>query len=148
MGVPICEHVKMDGIRCGSPALHGGQYCYYHDGQYRAVPSRLIPGITISYREDSLGRRRPSRRPQSAEDVQIGFMQVIHVVAGGLLEPRRARLIVSALKRAAAEIRQANVARSNAIAATPSADSKRRVARAKSSGATSHYAATPDFVSP
>ena len=147
MGVPICEHVKMDGIRCGSPALHGGQYCYYHDGQYRAVPSRLIPGITVSHREESIGRRRPSCRPQSAEDVQIGFMQMIYVVAGERLEPRRARLILSELKRAAMEIRQA-MSRAPMQSQQGHRLMKETGGASEADGGTSDYAARPEFVSP
>ncbi len=25
-----CRHIKANGLRCGSPALKGGQFCYYH----------------------------------------------------------------------------------------------------------------------
>lgn len=33
--IPICEHIKDDGARCGSPALRGQTLCYYHDRDYR-----------------------------------------------------------------------------------------------------------------
>ncbi len=30
-GKPVrCEHVKSNGVRCGSPALRGRRFCYYH----------------------------------------------------------------------------------------------------------------------
>ena len=32
---PICNHIKDDGIRCGSPALRGHTLCYHHDRAYR-----------------------------------------------------------------------------------------------------------------
>jgi hypothetical protein len=28
--IPICEHVKKNGRRCGSPALRGRHFCYIH----------------------------------------------------------------------------------------------------------------------
>jgi hypothetical protein len=30
MSVPICRHVRYNGIRCGSPALRQNHFCYYH----------------------------------------------------------------------------------------------------------------------
>lgn len=33
--IPICKHIKDDGIPCGSPALRGRTLCYHHDLLYR-----------------------------------------------------------------------------------------------------------------
>ena len=31
-GKPVrCEHVKSNGVRCGSPALRGKSFCYFHN---------------------------------------------------------------------------------------------------------------------
>ncbi len=31
-GKPVrCEHVKSNGVRCGSPALRGQSFCYFHN---------------------------------------------------------------------------------------------------------------------
>jgi|tagenome__1003787_1003787.scaffolds.fasta_scaffold20148045_1 hypothetical protein len=35
-----CEHLKLDGTSCGSPAVRGHQYCYFH-GQVYAPPYDL-----------------------------------------------------------------------------------------------------------
>ena len=35
MSCPICTFRKPDGIRCGSPALYGHNYCYFHTRTYR-----------------------------------------------------------------------------------------------------------------
>jgi len=56
MYVAICEHIKLGGGRCGSPALRGEHFCYFHAGAHRAIPSlnlwpstkaprRLLPAI-------------------------------------------------------------------------------------------------------
>ncbi|HYL13004.1 MAG TPA: hypothetical protein VEV41_08205 [Terriglobales bacterium] len=46
---PICEHIKNDGIRCGSPALRGRSFCYFHK-RWRETHSRRFlaapPGRT------------------------------------------------------------------------------------------------------
>ncbi len=49
--IPICEHIKDDGIRCGSPALRGRKLCYFHDRERRGhrisrtAPAKLIPTL-------------------------------------------------------------------------------------------------------
>lgn len=46
--IPICEHIKTNGIRCGSPALRGEPFCYYHSEARRA----RFGGIFIPPLED------------------------------------------------------------------------------------------------
>jgi hypothetical protein len=49
--IPICTHIKDDGVRCGSPALRGRALCYHHDLVYRGhriarnAGCNLIPAI-------------------------------------------------------------------------------------------------------
>src|SRR5947199_3405804 len=55
--VKVCTHIKVTGIRCGSPALRGEQFCYFHQRVIRGVPtppsSRLHP-IAIIENEESI----------------------------------------------------------------------------------------------
>jgi len=51
MLVPLCRHIKTNGIRCKSPAINRLPYCYYH---FR-----------------SLQRHRPYRYPSNAKDYAI-----------------------------------------------------------------------------
>ncbi len=40
MDIALCEHLKLGGGgRCGSPALRGQHYCYFHASTHRTVPS-------------------------------------------------------------------------------------------------------------
>ncbi len=32
-----CTHIKVTGVRCGSPALYGEQFCYFHQHAHRGV---------------------------------------------------------------------------------------------------------------
>ncbi len=49
--IPICKHIKDDGVRCGCPALRGRALCYHHDLVYRGhriaknAGCNLIPAI-------------------------------------------------------------------------------------------------------
>jgi hypothetical protein len=37
-----CAHIKLDGVRCGSPTLHERDYCYFHNRVRRMhVPPAL-----------------------------------------------------------------------------------------------------------
>ncbi len=106
MDLPICEHIKMGGARCGSPAERDQKYCHYHAGVHRLVPktnlfvnlyspvAQLIPQheCNLPYLEDSAS-------------IQIGFTQLIHGVSQDRIQPRQARLILEALKGAAANLK-------------------------------------------
>ena len=39
MVVAMCQHVKIDRAQCGSPAMRGQHYCYFHAGAHRTIPS-------------------------------------------------------------------------------------------------------------
>ena len=111
MDIPLCQHVKMSGGRCGSPALAGQEYCHFHAGMHRTVPhSNLFVRLWNPGHESHPSYRYELPYLEDAESIQIGFMQVIHGVAQELLDPRRAKLILSALHGAAANLRQMNAA--------------------------------------
>ncbi len=38
---PLCQQIKADGERCGSPAVRGQRLCYHH-GRVRP-PARMLP---------------------------------------------------------------------------------------------------------
>jgi len=37
MSCPICSYLKPNGVRCGSPAQHGHNYCYFHTREHRTA---------------------------------------------------------------------------------------------------------------
>jgi hypothetical protein len=106
--LPICEHIKMDGVRCGSPALRAGRYCYYHAGAHRLVPD--IGFLLNPEHPRSLSHKPPQCgtdvRAAGANAIQVGFRQLIVAVAQELIDCRRAKLILKALHRASADLRQ------------------------------------------
>jgi hypothetical protein len=131
MGIPICRHVKIGGGRCGSPALRGQHYCYFHAGAHRTVPSVNLysnqrkngggcgprpswpdPEACILRQdedslEDAAHRRNRSLSGRTFElsgkaaAVQLGFTRLIRGVAQGLLSKRQAKLILRELHQAA-----------------------------------------------
>ena len=95
------------GKRCGSPALKNQTKCYYHwNLDYRLPYGRLMfseckknpaPGEWPLY-------EFPVPDLEDAAAIQIGFMQALHGVCNGNLPPRQAKLVLSALHGASANL--------------------------------------------
>ena len=102
----ICEHIKPGGERCGSPAWHDEKYCYHHtEVRKRAPKTNLFVRLFNPHPENHPDYRYELPYLEDAAAIQIGFMQLIHGVAQELIPPDRAKLILSALHGAAANLR-------------------------------------------
>lgn len=44
--IPICEHLFNAERRCGSPAMRGTHFCYYHRQNHRHRGLEVIPDLT------------------------------------------------------------------------------------------------------
>ena len=106
MGLPICEHIKPGGARCGSPAVRDLKYCYHHAGLRKAVPrNNLFVFLANPRSENDPYAQYELPYLEDGAAIQIGFMQLIHGVSQQRLEQWRARMILSALHGAAANLR-------------------------------------------
>ena len=74
---PICEHIKDNGLRCGSPAIRGRHFCYFHSRAHQ-------PPVRIG---DSAYR---SPIVESTEALQIAVSHVLQALAMGDLPPKMA----------------------------------------------------------
>src|SRR5271157_16035 len=97
--VKLCLHVKEDGVFCHCPALGGRQYCYRHlrlRGQQmrmaRAIAQRQPYHLVLPPLEDM-------------NAVQAALTHVTAALTAGLLERRRAGLLLYALQQAASNLR-------------------------------------------
>ena len=83
--VRVCTHVKVTGVPCGSPALRGERFCYFHQRMMRGVAtptnSRLHPVALI----------------ENEEAIQVSLMEVINALARNTIDLRRADLMLKAL---------------------------------------------------
>jgi hypothetical protein len=84
-----CTHIKVTGQRCGSPALRGEFFCYFH--------TRVIKGVQqrVDMRLDSMALL------EDCESIQLSIMHVVDGLVKGTMETPRARLILEALRIAA-----------------------------------------------
>ena len=92
-----CTHIKVTGIRCGSPALRGEQFCYFHQRMVRGVPTppnaRLHPVALI----------------ENEEAIQASLMEVINALIRNMIDLKRAELILRALHIAVRNVRRVRI---------------------------------------
>jgi hypothetical protein len=87
--VRTCTHIKVTGQRCGSPALRGEFFCYFHTRIIKGVQQRVDMQLhSMALLED-------------CESIQLSIMYVVDGLIKGSLDPTRARLIIQALRIAA-----------------------------------------------
>ena len=84
---PRCQHIRMNGRRCGSPALRGEEYCYFHDTIENPSGSYSLPF------------------PEDATSLQYGVMMVIRMLISGHVEIKRCWALLYALQIASANLR-------------------------------------------
>ncbi len=89
----VCTHIKVNGIRCGSPSLRGEVFCYFHQ--------RMIRGVRIPPKS----RIHPIANFESPEAIQASLMEVVNALVRNHIDVARARLILRALSIA---VRHAN----------------------------------------
>ena len=86
---PRCTHVKSDGVRCGSPALTTGEYCYAHAQMHRPSPGlESLPPF------------------EDANGIQCALMQVADAILRGAIDYKRAALLLYALQIASANLKR------------------------------------------
>src|SRR5438876_11740789 len=90
-----CEHIKANGLRCGSPALRQRRYCYFHFCAHDL-------------------RRRRRQQPnapfvlpllEDANSIQMAIQQVAEAVPEERIDNKRAGLLLFALQTAACNLK-------------------------------------------
>jgi len=84
--IRVCTHIKVNGVPCGSPALHGEVFCYFHQ--------RMIRGV----RTPTKSRLHPIALIENEEGIQAALMEVINALVRNTIDFRRAQLILRALQ--------------------------------------------------
>jgi hypothetical protein len=90
---PPCHHLHPTGKPCGSPALRGEQFCFYHH------PTRRPPTRTVPF-------RTPFDVPPivDAETLQMTLSEIIRRLADSTLDTKRASLLLVTLQMAKANL--------------------------------------------
>jgi hypothetical protein len=95
--VPRCQHLKLNGTQCGSPALRRKRRCYFHEA-IRFEQKRIAADTSTKccFELPLL---------EDANAVQLSLMRVIQWLASGQMEPKIAGLMLYALQTASCNLR-------------------------------------------
>src|ERR1051325_2747279 len=99
--VPTCQHLKVNGIRCGCPALRNRRFCYFHD------ESRKRQRASAQRKRCIYPRNHVIEFPvlEDANAVQVALMQTLDGLLDGRLNERQTGLILYALQTASANLK-------------------------------------------
>jgi hypothetical protein len=94
-----CQHLKINGTQCGSPALRRNRFCFFHkrfqderihlatDRKRRAAATFILPVL------------------EDANSIQVALMQVMRLLVSQQIESKVASLLLYALQTASANLR-------------------------------------------
>ena len=83
--IPICEHIRDNNTRCGSPAMDGFHFCFYH--------ARLnMPPLFNGKREIRVSAL------ESAQSLQITLTHVTQAILDDEIPPAKAYALVQVLQ--------------------------------------------------
>jgi hypothetical protein len=85
-----CAYIRPNGIPCGSPALRGDQFCYFH---YRISRRHVFTGIPPL---------------EDANSVQVAVMEVFRGIFENTIDHKKASLLLYALQTASANLKNVN----------------------------------------
>src|ERR1700730_5982013 len=97
--VPRCQHVKVNGTQCGSPALRWRRNCFFHE-RIRRERMKIA-------KDTSAQRRFDLPLLEDANSVQVALMKVIQMLGAGRIDHRTAGLMLYALQTASFNLRNA-----------------------------------------
>ncbi|MFZ0686959.1 MAG: hypothetical protein WAM89_15560 [Terriglobales bacterium] len=92
-----CQHIKVNGTQCGSPALRDEKYCYYHLQCHQKNMQ-----IDMNRIEHSL-ITLPSL--EDANSIQVGLAEVMRMIVTNQIDHRSAQLLLQALRTASTNLK-------------------------------------------
>ena len=100
--IPRCEHLRVNGTQCGSPALRRNHFCYFHK---RWQETRIVLNANRARR----GRAALDLPVlEDANSIQVSLMQVMRLILSGQLDPKTAGLLLYALQTASSNLSRTN----------------------------------------
>lgn len=94
-----CQHLKINGTQCGSPALRRNRFCFFHkrfqDEHIRLSADRARHGV-VTFILPVL---------EDANSVQIALMQVMRLLVSQQIDHKTASLLLYALQTASTNLR-------------------------------------------
>jgi hypothetical protein len=102
-----CQHIKVNGTQCGSPALRRNRLCYFHKRHHEEQ---------IELNSDRGKATRARRRKaaialpvlEDANSIQVSLMQIMRLIVAGHIDNKTAGLLLYALQTASFNLRRTN----------------------------------------
>ena len=92
-----CQHIKVNGIQCGSPAKRNERHCHFHE------ECRLMSReINMKFNEHGI-IKLPTL--EDANSIQLGLAEVMRLLVTQQIDHRTASLLLRALRIAAANVK-------------------------------------------
>ena len=97
LSIRRCQHIKVNGTQCGSPALRDEKYCHFH-----VQWNRKNRDINMNFHE-----RGTITLPtlEDANSVQVGLAEVMRLLVTNQIDHRTAALLLHALRTASANLK-------------------------------------------
>ncbi len=98
MPVRTCDHLKEDGVYCGSPALNGRNFCYFHLN----LRGRRLKSARARRRGDNPPLNLPF--PEDMHAVQLSLAEIMWALAEDRIDTKRAGLLLYMLQQASTNL--------------------------------------------
>jgi hypothetical protein len=98
--VPRCQHVKVNGTQCGSPALNCRRLCFFHERMHRERVKIARQNTTYRFDLPLL---------EDANCVQVALMKVIQMLGAGSVDHKTAGLMLYGLQTASINLRHCDL---------------------------------------
>ncbi len=100
--VSRCQHIKINGTQCGSPALRNHRRCFFHS-QFRTSRIRI--------NSDAPKRPASITMPvfEDANSIQVAIMQVTRLLIAGQIDHKTASLTLYALQIASCNLARVRI---------------------------------------
>lgn len=102
-----CQHIKINGTQCGSPALRRNRLCYFHKRHH----DERIELASDCQKNPRQKRARARRRIaidlpvfEDANSIQVSLMQITRLLIAGDIDIKTAGLVLYALQTASSNL--------------------------------------------
>jgi len=94
-----CQHLKVNGTQCGSPALRRNSFCYFHKLHHE---ERIVLNADRARRRHNITIELPVL--EDANSIQVTLMQIMRLIVAGQIDGKTAGLLLYALQTASANL--------------------------------------------
>ena len=97
-----CQHIKINGVQCGAPALRRNRFCFFH----KRFQDERIRIATDNTRARASASTFTLPVLEDANSIQIALMEVMRLILARKIEHKTASLLLYALQTASTNLRR------------------------------------------